>query len=276
MKLTHQFAITVLIASCAASFVSAQTTVVDFEDVGTLLLGDSAYRGEDSAGGFSSGPVDFINRYDPTFDSWNGAAYSNRTSWSAGGASGFDEFLFGNETVVADGTGSGVGAGGSDTWGVFFGFAPNEARFDIDAGYRLQSLQLNNTRTTAYILENGNSSADPFGPGDLFEVIFNSISVDIVNGMEQVTVLASSDPFVLANGTSFVSDWTTFDLEGTAVENASTIGLEFRSTDVGPFGINTPTFLAVDNLALVAVPEPTTFVFVLFGGLGAILRRSKR
>jgi len=275
MNLLSKISLIVLLLTSATSTAVAEELFVDFEDVGASLASDSAYVGADLAGGFSSGPVDFINRYNPTFNSWNGAAYSNRTSWTLGGASGFEEFQFGNDTVVASETGSGVGADGSDTWGVLFGFSPNEARFEIDNGFRLSSLQINNTRTTAEILENGNAFATAFGPNDRFEVILNSIRIDIVDGEEQIIVLGSSEPIPLAIGTSIVRDWTTIDIEGTAIENATTIGLEFRSTDVGGFGINTPTYLAIDNLTLVAVPEPSACLLVLLGGLGLARRRRR-
>lgn len=275
MKLIQHLSSAILVAAYVTAIANAQVTV-GFEDVGLELAADSSYRGEDLAGGFTSGPIDFTTNYNPDFNSWNGAAYSNRTSWTLGGASGFEEFQFGNDTVVASQNGSGVGAGGSETWGVLFGFAPNEARFTIDPGFRLQSLSINNTRTTAFVLENGNSAARPFGPDDSFEVIFNSIRIDIVDGNEEVTVLASSDPFSLANGTSILQDWTSIDLSGTPIENATTIGLEFRSTDVGAFGINTPTYLAIDNLTLIAVPEPATASVVFLIGIGLATQRKRK
>jgi hypothetical protein len=265
-------AISLLVAVTTTA--EAQTTV-DFEGLGEQLGSDSAYRGEDEAGQFSSAPLTFRNNYNPTFDSWNGAAYSNRTSWTLGGASGFEEFQFGNDTVVASPSGgSGTGAGGSATWGVFFGFAPNEARFEIAPGSRLDSFWINNTRTTAHVIENGNSSATAFGSGDFFEVIFNSIEVELVDGMEVVTVLASSEPITLAEDDSVLRDWTLVDLAGSNIADARMIGLEFRSSDVGMFGINTPTYVAIDDITLVAVPEPSAIPLLVLVGL--ISARRKR
>lgn len=264
----------VLAIATLATAASAQT-IIDFEDVGATLPNDTAFLGADQSGGFTSGPGNFTTEFDPTFGSWTGTAYSNRTSWTLGGASGFEEFQFGNDTAVAEpGGGSGVGAGGSDTWGVLFGFTPNATRFEIAPGQSLQGLSFNNTRTTANVLENGNSFSPAFGANDRFEVIFNSLQVDIVNGVEQVTVLGSSDPIVLADGTSIVNDWTFADFTGTAIENATLIGVEFRSTDSGVFGINTPAFVAIDNLVL-AVPEPNVSVLLVLSGLGLLRRRQR-
>ena len=260
--------------------VGVAQSVVDFEDVGSALATDTAFVGADLSGGYTSGGVDFQTNFNTTFGSWNGAAYSNRTSWNVGGASGFEEFQFGNDTTVTSPTGdSGLGFDGSDTWGVLFGFAPNEARFEIGDGRRFEGLYINNTRTTAFTLENGNGPARAFTDGDRFEVIFNSLAIEVVDGVEQITVLGSSDPIPLAVGTSIVNDWTWVDLRGTAVEDASIVGVEFSSTDVGTFGINTPTYLAIDNLTFtaVAVPEPTSWTIVgLIGLAGCLVRKRNK
>jgi hypothetical protein len=44
---------------------------------------------------------------------------------------------------------------------------------------------------------------------------------------------------------------------------------------VGEFGINTPTYVALDNLVLVAVPEPSGMV-ILAGGVVVAARRLRR
>ena len=95
--------------------------------------------------------------------------------------------------------------------------------------------------------------------------------------MEEVTVLGSTGPFLLADGTSIVRDWIEIDFEGTAIENANMIGVEFRSTDTGMFGINTPTYVAIDNLTLTAIPEPSSIALVMLSGFGfSVSRRRKR
>ena len=65
-----------------------------------------------------------------------------------------------------------------------------------------------------------------------------------------------------------VDDWTWVDLTGLG----PIVGLEFTmsSSDVGEFGMNTPSYFAMDN-----VPEPTTLGLLLLGGL-AVARRRRR
>ena len=54
-----------------------------------------------------------------------------------------------------------------------------------------------------------------------------------------------------------LAGWQTIEL--CALGNARSIGLTFASSDSGPFGTNTPAYVALDNLVFrdsVAVPEP--------------------
>ena len=277
-SLLFKFGIT-LTAVALFHGVSFAQTVIDFEDVGSALAIDSAFVGQDLSGGFVSGGLEFETDFDASFGSWTGAAYSNRSTWVLGGASGFEEFQNGNDTVVIspDG-GSGLGVDGSAAWGVLFGFSPNQTRFEVGAGQRLEELFINNTRTTANVLANGNSFSPPFTDGDRFEVVFNSLQIEVIDGVEQITVLGSSDPVLLADGDSIINDWTLVDFRGTAIEDASVVGVEFISTDSGAFGINTPTYVAIDNLtfAAVAIPEPASWTILGLIGLSGCLVRKRR
>jgi hypothetical protein len=51
-----------------------------------------------------------------------------------------------------------------------------------------------------------------------------------------------------------ISQWTTVNLS--SLGNAASLTFTLDSTDVGPFGINTPTYFAMDNLTVTPVPEP--------------------
>jgi hypothetical protein len=77
------------------------------------------------------------------------------------------------------------------------------------------------------------------------------------------------------NRQDFILDqWQTVDLSPLA--GARSVGLTFESTDVGDFGFNTPTYLAMDNIRLSAVPEPSgrgLIAGVAIGMLGLIRRR---
>ena len=64
-----------------------------------------------------------------------------------------------------------------------------------------------------------------------------------------------------------VDDWTTVDLTGLGGAVKS-IRITLDSSDVGMFGINTPTYLAIDNIAFAPVPEPSAVAAL--AGLGAL------
>ncbi|HMO36139.1 MAG TPA: DUF4465 domain-containing protein, partial [Gemmatales bacterium] len=60
----------------------------------------------------------------------------------------------------------------------------------------------------------------------------------------------------------------TVDLSGLGA-GTSALTFELTSSDVGPFGMNTPAYFAMDNL-VVAVPEPGTMALVGSAALGLI------
>jgi hypothetical protein len=70
-----------------------------------------------------------------------------------------------------------------------------------------------------------------------------------------------------------VDQWTEVDLN--RLGSAASIRLTFSGSDVGAFGLNTPAYVALDQLRLTAVPEPSHGLFlVALAGLG--LNRHRR
>ena len=82
----------------------------------------------------------------------------------------------------------------------------------------------------------------------------------------QTFYLADYRSSILANQ-YVVQAWTPVDLTG--LGNAQSLNFVFESTDEGAYGINTPTYVALDNLtvATAPVPEPATATLLLCGGL---------
>lgn len=240
-------------------------------------------------GTFSSGGVQFSNHYDQTFQSSTGFAYSNTSDTTTA------SFL--NQYSAYPGTGAGPGA---DNYGVAFGhqdlvandfdpvpFSPNNPdemyqlpNITIPVGFKLQSLEVTNTTYTALTMKNGDgfgfskAFGGPTG-SDADYLLLTAYGTDAVG-----TVLGSAE-FYLAdyrfadNGLDYiVNTWTTWDL--TALGNASRIYFNLSSTDVGQFGMNTPGYFAADNLQIVAVPEPSSFVLMIAAIAGALLLRRKK
>ena len=258
---------------CPASQLTAQV-IVDFEDVGASLATDSSFRGEDGLGGFTSGGVTFNNQFNSEFDFFLDNAYSNQTSWDPDAV-----FSGGNATVLLqDPDGSPTfGIDGSATWGVATG---TTARYSAPTGFGFQSLNFHNTQSAGDIIVNGDDFgfSTPFDATDVFSVQVNELE-EVVgpNGETSFVTVGSTDRINLTQAGVPIQGWFEVDLADTDVAGASLIGFEFFSTDTGDFGPNTPSFVAVDNIGLVAVavPEPSSLAILSLGALTTLLRRRK-
>ena len=128
-----------------------------------------------------------------------------------------------------------------------------------------------NSTFAALEILHGSGFAKKFGgvtgdDPDWFSVTFTGYDAD---GFGTGTVVVYLADYRFADNASdyLVSDWTTYDLSGLG-SGVKTIVLSLASSDVGAFGINTPTYVALDDLAYVAVPEPAAAATI--AGLGAI------
>ena len=215
--------------------------------------------------------VRFQNDYTPDFSSWNGWSWSkvqNSTSPS-----------FTNQYAAFPGGGANAAGGLSPggTYAVGFG----NAFFDLAPNSTLVSVDISNTTYTALTMRDGNQFSKKFGGAtgndpDLFQVTFTGYTQAGATGASTgSTTLNLADYRFANNALDFIlSNWLRVDLTG--LGNARSVGMSFFSTDVGPFGINTPTYVAIDNLTIVAVPEPSSLALLAATGLGYIARRRLR
>ncbi|MBN1845618.1 MAG: DUF4465 domain-containing protein [Sedimentisphaerales bacterium] len=238
------------------------------------LEADSFWNGADGTGGFVSGQVFFPNHfqdYGGGVISWDGWACSNMTDTvTAGYENQYSAF-------------AGGGTEGSAQYGVSYSmldwmsgsYDPIPTRLEIQAEAAecvVLGAYLTNTTYTALAMLEGNGVAKKFGGPDGTDPDWFKL---MVRGYDADGGLAGTLEFYLAdyrspdNGSDYVlADWTWMDLSGLGAVAA----LEFApaSSDVGPFGINTPTYFALDNLVL--VPEAGSMSLLALG-MGWILRR---
>jgi hypothetical protein len=237
-----------------------------FEDVVTDTSyagagGGSYWNGSNGSGGFTSGGLDFVNNYNSTFGSWDGWAYSNTTDTTTAG--------FGNQYSAA----AGGGANGSARYGVFFQPFNNGMSVSVAGGETatFSGAYFTNTTYTALSMLNGDSFSKKFGGASGNEADWFLLTVtglDLGGFSTGSLELYLADYRFANNALDYIlTDWAWLDLNSLG----EVAGLQFSlsSSDVGDFGMNTPAFFAMDDLASVqAVPEPATS---LLWGLGSAL-----
>jgi len=278
-----------LLALGAIGGTSRGEIVVDFEDLTptTLYTGPGGgyywkgpasnahdepdpWGGTQRVGTFQSRGVAFVNRYNATYDSWSGFAYSNTTDTTTAG--------YTNQFSAYAGSGRGPG---NDNYGVAFGYLdslnPNDADqlqklpwIELPVGYYVQSAYVTNTTYAALSMLNGDSFAKKFGGPSGNDPDWFKLSVYGTDASG--TPLGNSVELYLAdyrfsnNAQDYiVSEWTLLDLS--PLSGARRLYFNLSSSDVGLWGMNTPGYFAIDNLTLSEVPEPSAFVLLCGAGI---------
>ncbi len=227
--------------------------------------GGSFYNGNNgsnttNSNGWSSQGILFSNSYDSNFGGfWSGWSYSNvvnsttvgftnqYASFPGGGANGTGGVAAGQKYAIASGSG---------------------AFFNLPTNMRLVSVDLSNATYAALSMQNGDSFAKKFGgatgnDADLFGVSLRGF--DNVGGTGNAigSVNVNLSDFRFANNSQdfILNSWINVDLA--SIADARSVSLSFFSTDTGAFGINTPTYLALDNLRISAVPEPSSIAMLM-------------
>ncbi len=244
-----------LVLTLGSSSALAQPLIADFEDL--PLAPNSAH----SSGPFSSRGAAFNNTSGPF--GWSGFAYSNKTDTTTAS--------YTNDLSAI----TGAGAGGSSNYGVAYysSFDPVPT-ITLPAGRSFESINIANT-TYAYLsMRDGDGFAKQFGGAGGNDPDFLKL---MITGLDASGASVGTIDFYLAdfrfsdNAQDYiVNGWTNVDLTPLAAARKASFTL--ASSDVGSFGINTPTYFAIDNLA--TVPEPASVGLVGLA-LVIVLRRTR-
>ena len=245
--------LTLAIDSATISESDAPTTI-GFEDIGATIGPESFNNGSDLSGGFELGPVSLDNSFNTDFGSWSGWAISNTTDNVTAG--------FTNQYSAITGGGS----LSSDTYAVANTFGQQPPTITLnDTDESFDSIEVTNTTYAALSLRDGDSFAKKFGGVTGDDPDFFLLTIE---GIDDAGESVGTVDFYLAdfrfddNSLDYIIDqWTTVDVS--SLSDAVSLQFALSSSDVGMFGMNTPAYFAVDNIALVsATPQPSLTAIV--------------
>jgi len=229
-------------AISAAFTINAQSTI-DFES--TSLTPNLYNNGSDLSGGFLYNDVHFYNYYDTTYYYNTGFSISNQVDNTTAG--------WGNQY-------SAITAGGfnSSNYAIFYPYG----NIDLSSTPRiLESMRITNSTFAALSMRDGDFVGKKFGSPngadgnpdgtngeDFLKLIVSSINLagDTIGSLDYYLA-----DFRFADSTQdyILDEWDLLDLStlNSANESIAYLVFDFESSDVGQFGINTPTYFAMDD-----------------------------
>lgn len=236
--------------------------VVTFEEVS--LPPESHLNQSSPAGGFVIQGTTFKNNYSSTYGSWSGFAVSNHTDTATPG--------FGNQFSAYTGS----GAGGSTNYAVGFYATYEDSTHISFAGLTDlagKGASFTNTTYTALSMLAGDGFSKKFGgttgnDADWLKLTISGYAGGIPTGTSIDFLLAD---FTFSDNSQdyIIDEWTFVDFS--TLGTVDQLRFTMSSTDNGPWGMNTPAFFAMDNIA---VPEPSALLSSL-AGLSLVLRRRR-
>lgn len=250
--------ILVCAALAAVSSAALADAIVDFDEL-TYASGDYS-----TAAAFASQGVSF--NYVWGGFSWAGWGYSRVNDTTTAG--------YGNQYAAF--TGTGVGGSGNYALGYEDLYLPFAPEITLPVPTTVNGAYFTNTTYTALDMTGGSGFSKKFGgltgnDPDWFKLT--------ITGKDTADVTTGTVDFYLAdfrfadNQQDYIVDsWTQVDLTalGSAVK---TIEFAMTSSDTGAFGMNTPSYFAMDSLSVAAVPEPGTFAVLGAASLITLRRR---
>lgn len=197
--------------------------------------------------------------------SWGGFTYSDVNNPTVGG--------FGNEYAVY-GDGRDYSDSGVYAVGYIDGYNGVTPTLSFAAPSTVNGLFVNNTAYTAHDMINGSGYSKVFSTNDWLKLT--------VEGFDSGDASIDTVEFLLADFTGYsegddqdnyiVNEWAWINLSSLG-SDVSSLEFSLTSSDTGAFGMNTPSYLAIDQVDV--VPEPGTISLVAIG-FGSLLWFRKR
>lgn len=204
----------------------------------------SDYSGtENPAGTFSSSNSEDYFQFNTVFDTTWGAAYGY---WASG-------WSFSNQTsdtlTNLNGQYSSYAGGASDSSQYAIG-QQNSKIYRIPSYNFFESIEISNSNYSAHSMLNGDQFAKQFGGSSGNDPDWFLLTIYAYNDVDQiydsVEVYLADYRFSNNSQDYIVKDWITVDIS--SLEMADYLEFVMTSSDVGTWGMNTPSFFAIDNL----------------------------
>ncbi len=220
-----------------------QSYVFNFQDLSYSLPDTGFWNGSDLSGKFVTQVADvnatFYNNYNESWGSWSGFAYSSLTNDTTGDYTNQYSTYAGNR--LTDSPSDSIFA---------VGYVPSDYNNDykpIPIGVKfsdkinIQSAYVANNTYAALTMLNGNSFSDAFADGDFFYLIIRGYNNNEQTGEINYYLADYRD------GKQFVQKvWRYVDLS--TIGTVDSLTFELASSDVGSYGINTPTYFCLDEI----------------------------
>jgi len=225
-----------IVTSCKKTEDNSHYEIINFESLPVPQVG--YWNGSDASGSFTANNMKFVNQYNPDWKTWDGFSYSQKNDFTTAG--------YENQYSVVD------PANKNNKYAIFYPSFGSDIFASFPAGEEniIQSIDLCNNTYAALSMKNGDSYCKKFGgttgaDPDWFKVTINGYNTNGVKVGSLDVYLADFRP----NDSSkdyILTKWTTFDLTSLGVVNK--LSFVFASTDNGAYGVNTPTYLCLDNI----------------------------
>ncbi len=201
---------------------------VTFEDFS--LDSSGVYIGKDQSGGFTEGNAHFKTNYSMVdeFEFWSGFAVSNHTDATTPG--------FVNQFSAV----AGSGADQSEKYVVLYSSGKDTIEFLVPE--KITNISFCNSTYTYYAIKDGTQFSEKFGEGDFFNLIIELFD-ESKRDLARITLQLAD----FTDGNELIGNvWTDVDLSQAGY--VKYVVFSFESSDVGEFGINTPTYVCIDNI----------------------------
>ncbi len=164
-----------------------------------------------------------------------------------------------NTARTATGERGGAGAGGSNNFGVVFGYDGydgwiQEASFSLPEGSTLKSMKICNTAYTYGVIQHGNEWYEDGKSSGTAKSLkdthgYLKLTIKCIDGSNTVVKRVEAYLADYRNGKNICPTvWTTININADSVE---TVKFEFEGSDTDPvYGLNTPAYVAIDDIVL--------------------------